>query len=160
MKLVKVKHNQIGPLVFLPDGAFAIDVIRSLGVLGQDALSNGLLNGAFKEGGEWSSIVKHWAYLRSPLKKLVRAAQSCPKHQNLVLQPLNRQVGATDSFDPIIAIEIQDIESLEELDPTGRRAMERQFMEPSEITASPSRERAETGQVIDFSFHKGDAARS
>ena len=68
MKLVKMNHNQVGPLVTLPEGTFAVDVVRSLGVFAYDPLTNGILNGTFKQGGDWSLIVKHWAHLRGPLK--------------------------------------------------------------------------------------------
>jgi hypothetical protein len=54
MKLVKMKHNQVGPAVHLPEGVFAIDIVRSLGVFAYDPLLNGLLKGVFKEGGGWS----------------------------------------------------------------------------------------------------------
>jgi hypothetical protein len=160
MKLVKMNHTQVGPLVLLPEGAFAIDVVGSLGVVAHDPLANGLLNGAFKESGDWSLIVKHWAHLRGPLKKLVRVAQSYPEHPGLLLQPLNQDAETADALDPIIAIEIEDIDTLEELDPTGRRAMERQFLRPAEIQTPSDGATAKAGQVIDFLLHKDEAARS
>lgn len=159
MKLVKMNRNQVGPLVLLPEGAFAIDVVRSLGVFPHDPLAKGLLNGAFKEGGDWSSIVKHWAYLRGPLEKLVRIAQSYPEHPSLLLRPLNQDLESADAFDPIIAIEIDDIETLEELDPTGRRAMELQIIQPPEFHPPSNNSAAEAGQVIDFLLHKDAVAR-
>jgi hypothetical protein len=157
MKLAKMNHNQVGPLVLLPEGAFAIDVVLSLGVLPHDPLANGLLNGAFKEGGDWSLIVKHWAHLRGPLKKLVRIAQSYPEHPSLLLQPLNQDAKMADAFDPIIAIEIRDVE---ELDPTGRRAMKLQFIQSADIQTPSNDATAEAGQVIDFLLHKDAVARS
>ena len=160
MKLVKMNQNQIGPHVLLPEGAFAIDVVRSLGVFAYDPLLNGLLNGVFKQGGDWSLIVKHWAHLRSPLEKLVRFAQSYPEHPSLLLQPLNQDTETADALDPIIAIEINDIEVLEALDPTGRHVMARQFIQPAEIQPPSNDATAETGQVIDFLLHKDEAARS
>jgi hypothetical protein len=63
-------------------------------------------------------------------------------------------------LDPIIAIEIEDIDTLEELDPTGRRAMERQFLRPAEIQTPSDGATAKAGQVIDFLLHKDEAARS
>ena len=159
MKLVRMNPNRIGPLVLLPEGAFAIDVVRSPGVFAYDPLANGLLNGAFKQGGDWPLIVKHWAHLRGPLKKLVCFAQLCPEHPSLLLQPLNQDTETAGAFDPIIAIEINDIQTLEELDPTGRHAMERQFNQPAEIQPLSNDATARVGQVIDFLLHKDEAAR-
>ena len=66
---------------------------------------------------------------------------------------------AASVADPIIAIEITDIETFEEQDPTGRRAMERQFMPPPESNSPRGSMATETAQVIDFSSIRGDSSR-
>jgi hypothetical protein len=159
MKLVKMNNGQIGLFTLLPQGAYAVDIVRSLGVFAHDPLSNGLLNGTSKEGCDWSLVVKHWAHLRGPLTKLAWTAISNPNHPNLALRPLTDDLQAATA-DPIVAIEITDMATREQHDPTGRRAMERQFVPPPDI-ALPSDNAApgETAQVIDFSPHKGDAPR-
>ena len=160
MKLIKTNNNQVGLFVLLPQGAYAIDILRSLGVFAlHDPLANGLLNGVLKGGCNWSLIVNHWAHLRWPLQKLARAAMVNPDHPNLVLQPITDDLETGDASNPIVAIDITDIESLEERDPTGRRAMERQFMRPLEKARKPDGPAlGGTAQVIDFAFHKGDSA--
>jgi len=153
MKLVKMADEKIGLFVLLPKGGYAIDIAGSLGVFSNDPLSNGLLNGALKDGPDWSLLVKHWAHLRSPLKKLQNTALRSPDHPGLVLQTLADGSRTASAANPIIAIEITDIEIFEERDPTGRRAMERQFMPPPEI-GSPCGSGTETAQVIDFSSRR------
>src|SRR6476646_7148320 len=69
MKLAKITDEKIGLVVALPDGPHVVDIAESVDVFTpHDPLSNGLLNGAFKDGGDWASIVKHWAHLQWPLK--------------------------------------------------------------------------------------------
>ena len=50
-----------------------------------------------------------------------------PDHPRLVLRAVADNLRARDIAHPIVAIEITDSEIVEDLDPTGRRAMERQF---------------------------------
>lgn len=88
MKLVSMDGGRIGLFVMLPKGPHAIDIANSLGVLPHDPLSNGLLNGALKDGHDWSIIVKHWVHLRGPLNKLLSVAQANPDTPRLVFQPL------------------------------------------------------------------------
>ncbi|TYL97450.1 hypothetical protein FXB40_08840 [Bradyrhizobium rifense] len=149
MKLVRMDGDRIGLFVLLPKGAYAIDIANSLGVFPHDPLSNGLLNGALKDGHDWSIIVKHWVHLRWPLKKLLSIALANPDTPRLVLQPLVDATGMASAANPIIAIEVTDIESVEDHDPTGRRTMERQF------ALSPGKQAAQTqadenARVIDF----------
>jgi hypothetical protein len=151
--------QKIGLFVLLPEGAYAIDIAGSLGVFFHDPLSNGLLNGVLKDGPDWSLLVKHWAHLRSPLKQLQNTTRRSPDHPGLVLQSLPDSSRTASAADPIIAIEITDIETFEEQDPTGRRAMERQFMPPPESVAPRGSTAAETAQVIDFSSGRGDSLR-
>ena len=158
MKLVRMSEEKVGLLVLLPGGLHLIDIAGSLGIfVPHDPLSNGLLNGALKDGCDWSLIVKHWAHLRSPLQRLANFAAANPGHSCLVMQPFTEQFRIEDAIDRIIAIDITDAERLEEQDPTGRSAMARQFSELPEIRrdAPP----AEAARVIDFAHHRqmGDA---
>ncbi|WP_152535535.1 hypothetical protein [Bradyrhizobium sp. Ai1a-2] len=161
MKLVRMSERKVGLLVPLPSGLHVIDIADSLGVFApHDPLSNGVLNGALKGGCDWSLIVKHWAHLRSPLKRLANLAAASPDHSRLAMRPFKEQFQIDDAVDQIVAIDITDTEPLEGQDPTGRRAMARQFSELHENKigrdAPPT---AGAAQVIDFSHHKqmGDA---
>ena len=149
MKLVRMDGDRIGLFVLLPKGPYAIDIANSLGVLAHDPLSNGLLNGVLKDGHDWSMIVKHWVHLRWPLKRLLSIALANPDTPHLVLQPLVDATGMASAANPIIAIEVTDIERAEDHDPTGRRTMERQFAQtPGRESAQPTAD--ETARVIDF----------
>jgi hypothetical protein len=158
MKLVKMADKKIGLFVLLPKGEYAIDIAGSLGVLSHDPLSIGLLNGVLKDGHHWSLLVNHWAHLRWPLKKLQNIALRSPDHPSLVLQPLPNGSRTASPANPIIAIEITDTEIFEEQDPTGRPAMERQFMPPPEIGSPRGSTATETAQVIDFFSIRGDSS--
>jgi hypothetical protein len=152
MKLIKMKDEKLGLFVLLPAGPHLVDVAASLSVFApHDPLSNGLLNGVLKDGCNWTLIVKHWAHLRSPLKKLARIAATSPDHPQLVAVPFTAELQAGDAANPIVALDITDIESFEALDPTGRRVMERQFMNRPEAEASEGEAAATEGaQVISF----------
>jgi hypothetical protein len=150
MKLVRMDGGKIGLFVMLPKGPHAVDIANSLGVFPHDPLSNGLLNGALKDGHDWSIIVKHWVHLRWPLKKLLSVAQANPDTPRLVLQPLVDATGTASAANPIIAIEVTDIESVEDHDPTGRRTMERQFALSSRHEAVLQSAPEGTVRVIDF----------
>jgi hypothetical protein len=114
-KLVRMSKQKVGLLVLLPTGLHVIDIANSLGVFApHDPLSNGLLNGALKDGCNWSLIVKHWAHLRSPLKRLANVATANPGHSCLVMQPFTEQFRTEDGTDQILAIDITDTERLEE----------------------------------------------
>lgn len=130
MKLVRLDGDRIGLVVSLPKGPHAIDIANSLGVFAHDPLSNGLLNGALKDGHDWSVVVKHWLHLRWPLKRLQDIALANPDAPRLVLRSLADNTGRASATNPIIAIEVTDIESVEQLDPTGWHAMQRQFALP------------------------------
>jgi hypothetical protein len=152
MKLAKITDEVIGLVVALPNGPYIVDVTKSVGVFApHDPLSNGLLNGAFKDGGDWPSIVKHWAHLRRPLRQLALIAETCPAHPGLVLRPLVDQNLQGGSANPIVTIDITDMQPREERDPTGRRAMEQQFVTPPQdtIEAEPAAT-PETAQIIGF----------
>jgi hypothetical protein len=158
MKLVKMADGKVGIFVQLPNGACAIDIAANLGFFFHDPLSYGLLNGALKDGLDWSVFVKHWAYLRAPLKKLQKIPLACPDH-SLILQSVTGAPRVAGAANPIIAIEITDTETFEEQDPTGRRAMERQFMPPPESEPARDSTATNTAQVIDFSSARGDSWR-
>ncbi|MGY3608199.1 hypothetical protein [Bradyrhizobium sp. Leo121] len=116
-----MSKDKVGLLVLLPTGLHVIDIANSLGVFApHDPLSNGLLNGALKDGCNWSLIVKHWAHLRSPLKKLASVAIANPGHSCLVMQPFTEQLLTEDATDGILAIDITDSERPEEQDPRRR----------------------------------------
>ena len=149
MKLVRLEGDRIGLFVLLPKGPYLIDIANSLGVLAHDPLSNGLLNGVLKDGHDWSMIVKHWVHLRRPLKRLRSIALANADAPRLVLQTLGDAMRTASAANPIIAIEVTDIECVEDHDPTGRHTMERQF------ALSPGKEGAQTTadktvRVIDF----------
>lgn len=84
MKLVRMNDEKIGLFVVLSEGPHVIDIANSLGVfLPHDLLSNGILNGAFKDGCNWSLIVKHWRHLQVPLRELANTAAARPDHPQL-----------------------------------------------------------------------------
>lgn len=152
MKLAKITDEAIGLVVALPNGPHIVDIAKSVGVFApHDPLSNGLLNGAFRDGGDWPSIVKHWANLQRPLKRLAVIAETRPDHPGLVLQPLADLNLHGASANPIVAIDITDMQPREEWDPTGRRAMERQFVTlPQEAIEADSAAAPETAQIVGF----------
>jgi len=152
MKLAKITDEIIGLVVALPNGPHIVDIAKSVGVFApHDPLSNGLLNGAFKDGGDWPSIVKHWAHLQWPLKRLALIAETCPDHPDLVLQSLVDRHLKGESANSIVAIDITDMQPREERDPTGRRAMEQQFVAPlQDAIEADSAAAPGTAQVIGF----------
>ena len=152
MKLAKITDETIGLVVPLPNGPHIVDIAKSLGVFApHDPLSNGILNGVFKDGGDWLSIVKHWVQLRWPLKRLALIAETCPDHPGLVLQSLAGRNLKGESAHSIVAIDITDMQPREERDPTGRRAMEQQFAAPPrDGIEAGSATSPETAQVIGF----------
>jgi hypothetical protein len=152
MKLAKITDETIGLVVALPNGPHIIDIAKSVGVFApHDPLSNGLLNGAFKNGGDWPSIVKHWAQLQWPLKQLALIAETCPDHPGLVLQSLADRNLKGESANTIVAIDITDVQPREERDPTGRCVMEQQFATASQdVIEADAAATSETAQVIGF----------
>ena len=152
MKLAKITDKIIGLVVELPNGPHIVDIARSVGVFApHDPLSNGLLNGAFKDGGDWPSIVEHWAQLQWPLKRLALIAETCPDHPGLVLQSLADQNLKGESAHSIVAIDVTDMRPREEQDPTGRRVMEQQLATPSQDSVvADSAATSETAQIIGF----------
>src|ERR1700752_4887068 len=151
MKLAKITDEKIGLVVVLPNGPHVVDIAKSVGVFApHDPLSNGILNGAFKDGGDWPSIVKHWAHLQWPLKRLALIAETCADHPGLVLQSLVDRHLKGESADSIVAIDITCMQPREERDPTGRRVMERQFVPPSQDSIEADSAAPATAQVIGF----------
>jgi hypothetical protein len=152
MRLAKITDETIGLVVTLPNGPHIVDIAKSVGVfVPHDPLSKGILNGAFKDGGDWPSIVKHWAHLQWPLKRLALIAETCPDHPDLVLQSLVDRHLKGESANSIVAIDITDMQPCEERDPTGRRAMEQQFVAPlQDAIEADSAAAPGTAQVIGF----------
>jgi hypothetical protein len=152
MKLAKITDETIGLVVALLNGPHIVDIAKSVGVFApHDPLSNGVLNGAFKDGGDWPSIVKHWAQLQWPLKRLARIAETCPNHPGLVIQSLVDRNLRGESAHSIVAIDITDMQPREEQDPTGRSAMEQQFAAPlQDAIEADSAATSETAQIIGF----------
>jgi hypothetical protein len=152
MKLAKITDEVIGLVVTLPDGPHIVDIAKSVGVFApHDPLSNGILNGAFAGGGDWPSIVKHWVHLQLPLKRLALIAETRPDHPGLVLQSLAARNLQGVSANPIVAIDITDMQPREERDPTGRCAMERQFVTPvQDAIEADSSATSETAHIVGF----------
>jgi hypothetical protein len=84
------------------------------------------------------------------LEKLQSTALASPDTPRLVLQPLVDATGTASAANPIIVIEVTDIESAEEYDPTGWHAMHRQFALPPRNEAARQSAADETVRVIDF----------
>jgi hypothetical protein len=158
MKLVRMVDGKIGLFVLLPNGAYAIDIASNLGFFFHEPRSYSLLNGALKDGPDWSLLVKHWTHLRAPLKKLQNIALASPDH-SLVLQPLAGEPRMASAANPIVAIEITDAEILEEEDSAGLRAMEPQFKPPPESEPPGGSTPTKTAQVIDLASRKGGSWR-
>ena len=158
MKLVKMADEKIGIFVQLPNGAYAIDIAANLGFFLHDPLSYSLLNGALKDGHDWSLLVKHWADFACAFEETTEnpARMSGPFFDFESLTDIPRTASAAN---PIIAIEITDTEIFEEQDPTGRRTMERQFMSPPASEPQRNSTATKTAQVIEFSSGRGDSSR-
>ncbi|WP_210338411.1 hypothetical protein [Bradyrhizobium genosp. L] len=140
MKLIRTNDGKVGLFVRLAQGPSIIDVGGSAGVFApHDPLSGGFVNGTFKDGCDWLTIIKHWRYLKPALQKLARIAVSTPDHPRLVLRPFTDHFEANGAAETILAIDVTDIGSLDERDPTGRRAMERQFANAVEESAAATR---------------------
>jgi len=152
MKLAKITDEVIGLVVALPNGPHIVDIAKSVSVFApHDPLSNGLLNGAFKDGGDWPSIVNHRAHLQWPLKRLALIAETCPNHPGLVLRSFVDRNLKGESVNPIVAIGVTDMQPREERDPTGRRAMEQQFVTPPQDAIEADQAATpETAQIVGF----------
>jgi hypothetical protein len=92
------------------------------------------------------------------MKKLQKIALACPDH-SLILQSLTSIPQRASAANPIIAIEITDTGIFEEQDPTGRRAMERQFMSPPDSDPPRDPTATKTAQLIEFSSCRGASSR-
>ena len=86
-------------------------------------------------------------------------AAICPEHPSLVLRSLTEQPRTRGTAPSILAIEITDTEDLKDLDPTGRRAMERQFMSRAEESTSVAPATPGAAEVIYFLHRKNHDAR-
>lgn len=130
MKLVKMNDAKVGLVVSRADGLYIVDVARSVGVFApHDPLSNGLLNGVFKDGCDWSTVIRHWKHLERPLMKLAGIARISPNHPRLAMQPFSERFLTLGSPDQVRSIEVT---VAADHDPTGRSAMQRQLAWTSE----------------------------
>ena len=132
MKLVRFDGGKTGLMVELPSGPHVLDVVGSLGALApEDPISQGVLNGILKDAGKWAPLVEHWAMARIGLRRLGLLALANPKEERLVIRRAEAAQIADPADDPngIVAIDITDSNRIK-LDPTGRRAMARQFSVP------------------------------
>ena len=161
MKFVRMNRGEIGLLVELPTGPHAIDLAKSLGAFAaHDLVSGGLVNGALKEKSAWASMIKHWDYLRVPLSLLMRSALADPHDSRLVLRPFAHERQAGWSSPGIVALDITDATDLDVHDPTGRRAMARQFGESAaEDIGRDTPPVGASAQVIDFIRHHDPRTR-
>lgn len=154
MKLIRTIDNKMSLLVLLPNGPHVLDVRSSLGVFApHDPLASGLLNGALKDGCDWSLIVRHWAYLSAPLRKLASIAKMCPDHPLLNIRPFTEQLQLRSGIDQIVALDIVEAERLGARDPADARTIDRQFGEPSGAQTESTPAPARTAQIINFLHH-------
>jgi hypothetical protein len=129
VKLVRFDGGKTGLMVQLASGPHIIDVIGSLGVFSPgDPVSQGILNGILKDKGSWAPLIEHWEQARTGLKRLASIALANPNRAHLVMfRADDVSLAALKNPGGIAALEI--VESSEVArDPTGREAMERQFV--------------------------------
>jgi hypothetical protein len=107
MKLVRFGGRRTGLVVDLEAGPHIIDVVASVGaLLPHDPISNGVLNGILREGGDWAPLIEHWSYASAGLRRLINLALMAPDHPHLVLRTYDdAQVMLHDSCG-IVALEI------------------------------------------------------
>jgi hypothetical protein len=127
MKLVRFDDGKTGLIVRLSTGLHVIDVIASLSALAQgDPISQGILNGIFKDKGSWGPLIEHWPIARVGLKRLANTAAI--DGSGVVLRRLDdvRMPAHTADADGIISLDIAEWETVAH-DPTGRDVMAEQF---------------------------------
>ena len=128
MKLVRFGDRRTGLVVDLEAGPHIIDVVASVGaLLPHDLISNGVLNGILREGGDWAPLIEHWSYASAGLRRLINLALMAPDHPHLVLRTYDdAQVMLHDSCG-IVALEISETREIQFWDPTGRAVMRAQL---------------------------------
>ena len=129
MKLVRFGDRRTGLVVDLEAGPHIIDVVASVGALlphdpiSNGVLSNGVLNGILREGGDWAPLIEHWSHASAGLRRLINLALMAPDHPHLVLRTYDdAQVMLHDSCG-IVALEISETREIQFWDPTGRAVM-------------------------------------
>src|ERR1700688_3315433 len=124
MKLVRFGDRRTGLVVDLEAGPHIIDVVASVGaLLPHDPISNGVLNGILREGGDWAPLIEHWSHASAGLRRLINLALMAPDHPHLVLRTYDdAQVMLHDSCG-IVALEISETREIQFWDPTGRAVM-------------------------------------
>src|ERR1700681_2058907 len=138
MKLIRFDGNKTGLVVELASGIHVVDVIASIGALvPEDPISHGLLNGLLKDNVSWANLIQHWGMARKGLRRLaeVRGGSAC----------LPDEIGSLD---------IGEWEASSQ-DPTGRKVMERQFSEASQLPAG-----RETGLLARQRIHQMPALKA
>jgi hypothetical protein len=128
MKLVRFGDRRTGLVVDLEAGPHIIDVVASVGaLLPHDPISNGVLNGILREGGDWAPLIEHWSHASAGLRRLINLALMAPDHPHLVLRTYDdAQVMLHDSCG-IVALEISETREIQFWDPTGRAVMRAQL---------------------------------
>jgi hypothetical protein len=128
VKLVRFDGGRTGLMVQLASGPHIIDVIGSLGVFSPgDPVSQGILNGILKDRGSWAPLIEHWEHARIGLRRLASIALANPDRPRLVMFRADEVSLALKNPGGIAGLDIT--ESCEVArDPTGREAMERQFV--------------------------------
>ena len=128
MKLVRFGDRRTGLVVDLEAGPHIIDVVASVGaLLPHDPISNGVLNGILREGGDWAPLIEHWSHASAGLRRLINLALMAPDHPHLVLRTYDdAQVMLHDSCG-IVALEISETREIQFWDPTGRAVMRTQL---------------------------------
>ena len=126
MKLLRFDDDKTGLPVELSSGPHVIDVVASIGALvPEDPISHGVLNGLLKDNGSWAQLIQHWKMARSGLRRLAILARTAGPSQ-IVLQRLDQVNLSTGQQDGIGILDIGELDPVSQ-DPTGRKAMTRQF---------------------------------
>jgi hypothetical protein len=135
MKLVRFGEWRTGLVVELPTGLHVIDVVASIGaLLPEDPVSNGVLNGVFRNGGSWAPLIEHWGPAGTGLKRLARVALRRPDHPGLVMRPFDETLATPSSgHSPrIAALEITELNhqaaSCREQPPVGDRVADQRVV--------------------------------
>ncbi len=128
MKLVRFGDRRTGLVVNLEAGAYIIDVVASVGaLLPYDPISNGVLNGILREGGNWAPLIEHWSRASAGLRKLINLALMAPDHPLLVLRTYDDAHVMLHDSGGIVALEISESREIQSWDPTGRAVIGAQF---------------------------------
>jgi hypothetical protein len=130
MKLIRFDGGRTGLVVELSSGPHVIDVVASVGALApDDPISHGILNGLFKDNGNWAPLIQHWKMARSGLRRLMNLAQTAGSSR-IVLR-LYDEARDASSPDGIGSLDIGERDEVGS-DPTGRAIMERQLARSSQ----------------------------